>query len=310
MSIIKIHDIESVRFAAPDLAPMREFLLDFGLMDLGAQDDNVMRMRARGDVPCVHETEVGAPGFRSIAFRAGSVADLEALAAHDDVPVEDNKRPGGGKRITLTDPDGFVVEVLAGGKPADPLTEATFPQWNAGNAKNRKNIPKRIPSGPSTVMRLGHVVFIVSDLQVTWNWWKERFGLLVSDDVRAPDGSSISMFIRCDRGKEAVDHHTLNFVTVPGKPPQLHHMAFEVKDLDDLMTGHDHLISRGYNHAWGIGRHFLGSQVFDYWLDPFGNRLEHWTDGDLFGADEPVNLSDVEEMLGRQWGPEAPAGFV
>lgn len=309
MSIIKIHDIESIRFAAPDLAPMRAFMLDFGLIDLGPQEDDVLRMRAWGDSPCVHETEIGTPGFRSITVRAASLADLETLAAHDGVEIEDARRPGGGKCIRLTDPDGFVVEVVAGGKRADPLPVAVE-QWNIADTQGRKNFAKRIPAGPSSVLRLGHVVFIVSDLQATWAWWSERFGLLMSDDVQADDGTSVAMFVRCDRGDEAVDHHTFNFAKVPDKLPQFHHVAFEVKDLDDMMAGHDHLMIAGYNHAWGVGRHFLGSQVFDYWHDPYGNRIEHWTDGDLFGANEPVNLSDVEEMLGRQWGPEAPAGFV
>lgn len=310
MSITKVLDIESIRFAAPDLAPMRTFLLDFGLVDLGPQDDGVLRMRAWGDAPCVHETELGEPGFRTITLRAASLADLEALAAHDGTVVEEARRPGGGKCVRLTDPDGFAVEVVAGGVRAEPLPMAALEQWNIGNTKGRQNLAKRIPTGPSTVLRLGHGVFIVSDLQATWAWWRERFGLLMSDDVHAPNGVSVAMFVRCDRGEHAVDHHTLNFATVPGKPAQFHHVAFEVNDFDDLMVGHDHLMAAGYNHAWGIGRHFLGSQVFDYWLDPFGNRIEHWTDGDLFGAEAPVNYTDVEEMLGRQWGPEAPAGFV
>ena len=36
---------------------------------------------------------------------------------------------------------------------------------------------------------------------------------------------------------------------------------------------------------WGIGRHVLGSQLFDYWFDPDGFEYEHYTDGDVFTAD-------------------------
>ena len=32
------------------------------------------------------------------------------------------------------------------------------------------------------------------------------------------------------------------------------------------------LAARGYPHAWGVGRHILGSQIFDYWRDPFGHK--------------------------------------
>ena len=31
---------------------------------------------------------------------------------------------------------------------------------------------------------------------------------------------------------------------------------------------------------WGIGRHLLGSQVYDYWADPWGRVHEHWADTD------------------------------
>ena len=50
------------------------------------------------------------------------------------------------------------------------------------------------------------------------------------------------------------------------------------------MCGHDWLKEKGRRHEWGVGRHILGSQIFDYWRDPWGHTLEHWTDGDLLDA--------------------------
>jgi hypothetical protein len=75
-------------------------------------------------------------------------------------------------------------------------------------------------------------------------------------------------------------------------------VAFEVLDLDDLMTGNAHLRSAGWKHSWGVGRHVQGSQLFDYWRDPFGNKIEHWTDGDL-----------VNDQHARTHGPLSPAGL-
>jgi len=43
-----------------------------------------------------------------------------------------------------------------------------------------------------------------------------------------------------------------------------------VADLDDLMAGHDRLKIGGRHAGMGVGRHLLGSQVFDYWRDPWG----------------------------------------
>ena len=87
------------------------------------------------------------------------------------------------------------------------------------------------------------------------------------------------------------------------------HAAFEVADLDDLMAGHERLKASGHTAEWGIGRHILGSQIFDYWRDPWGHTLEHWTDGDLFNAQDGSNTASLQDLLGVQWGPTPPASM-
>jgi len=84
------------------------------------------------------------------------------------------------------------------------------------------------------------------------------------------------------------------------------HAAFEVAGVDDLMFGHDFLKSAGHKAQWGVGRHILGSQVFDYWLDPWGHELEHWTDGDRFTASDPGGVASMADVLGVQWGAIFP----
>jgi hypothetical protein len=203
-----------------------------------------------------------------------------------------------------------VVDVI---KPATNCAQrlATPVQhWNNVAKNERGNGLKRLLPGPSTVVRLGHVVLLVNDVDVTWRWWKSRFRLLISDGVRGADGALAAVFVRFDRGSLLADHHSLNFASVPGKPAQFHHAAFEVADFDDLMIGHEHLSKCGYSHLWGVGRHILGSQVFDYWFDPWGNRVEHYTDGDLLSGSDPEKVADLGTMLGSQWGPPVPPGFV
>jgi hypothetical protein len=72
------------------------------------------------------------------------------------------------------------------------------------------------------------------------------------------------------------------------------------------MLGHQHLKSKKREAAWGVGRHIMGSQVFDYWKDPFGNELEHWTDGDLFTAADPPQKQPMSALLAVQWGSPHP----
>ncbi len=310
MSIIKVEDIAYVRFGAPDLARMRAFLLDFGLIDAEQSTDSILRMRGSGSSPFIHVTELGETGFRGVALRASSVSDLEKLAAAESARVEPLDAPGGGHMVRLIDPNGFVVDVIAGQSPADKKAGDDNTLWNFATQRPRQSAAKRVRPGAADVVRLGHLVCLVNDLPATWSWWQERFALLISHEVRAPDGNQAALFIRCDRGDLPADHHTLNFASVPGKSAQFHHAAFEVADVDSLMVGHDHLQAKGYEHNWGVGRHILGSQVFDYWLDPFGNRVEHWTDGDIFTSATPPEITDLDTMLGHQWGPPAPASFV
>ena len=122
---------------------------------------------------------------------------------------------------------------------------------------------------------------------------------------RSGAGMAIGAFMRCDRGDTLTDHHTLFLLQSPGAP-RFNHAAFEVADFDDLMRGHMYLKRAKRSAAWGVGRHILGSQIFDYWKDPWGHELEHWTDGDLFTAADGSNKSTLKELLGVQWGPQHP----
>ena len=76
----------------------------------------------------------------------------------------------------------------------------------------------------------------------------------------------------------------------------------EIYRADVERRRHDHLSTAGYDHHAGIGRHVLGSQVFDYWRDPWGHVLEHFADGDLFNDETAASLHDPSVALGTQWG--------
>lgn len=304
MNTIKVDDIAFVRFRAPDLAKMKAFLEDFGLVE-AAREDKRLFMRGAGGAPFLHATELGEPGFAGIAFRANSRADLEALGEREKVEVEPLDAPGGGLVVRLSDPDGFRVEVVAEQKNGPALAFAPRAPWNEAGAHPRLRNVKRVEAGASHVVRLGHCVLNVANFKTSEAWYKERFGLITSDAIELKPGVPIGAFLRCDRGDKPADHHTLFLIQSP-KGPGFNHAAFEVRDLDDLMSGHTHLKTRGAQAEWGVGRHILGSQVFDYWRDPHGHTLEHWTDGDLFTAADGSRTATLPELLGVQWGPPPP----
>jgi catechol 2,3-dioxygenase-like lactoylglutathione lyase family enzyme len=304
MSILKIDDVAYVRFSAPDLGAMRAFLEDFGM---AVVEETPTRLVARGagPSPVAHVTELGDAGFVGVAFRAESLADLQRLATAEGVSVEALELPGGGSVVTLKDPNGHRVDVVAGQAPAEPLPVVKAQAWNSAGAHERLRATKRIAAGAASVVRLGHVVLNVSNFRASEAWYKERLGLITSDEIRVSPEFAIGAFLRCDRGEQPTDHHTVFLLQAP-KGPGFNHAAYEVADLDDLMRGHGRLKEAGRQAEWGVGRHILGSQVFDYWRDPWGHTLEHWTDGDLFTAADGSNIATVQDLLGVQWGPPPP----
>jgi len=258
----------------------------------------------------IHVTELGPPAFLGFAYEAASEADLVALSRLPGASgVEPLDEPGGGKRVRLRDPHGIGIEVVHGIERLAPLPVEPG-VLNTGTEKYRRRGELcRLRGGPSRVKRIGHGVVMTSDLPATVGWYRETLGFIGSDDVYAGDRSHvIGSFNRCDRGDDYVDHHV--FFALAGPKNGLNHLSFEVQDFDDLMTGHEVLEGQGYRHVWGIGRHVLGSQIFDYWKDPWGRVHEHWTDSDVLNAASGSNVLSVEEGLTSQWGAPAPPEII
>ena len=67
---------------------------------------------------------------------------------------------------------------------------------------------------------------------------------------------------------------------------------------------------RGHRHAWGIGRHIQGSQIFDYWRDPDRLMFEHYADGDVFDCSAGPGWAPLSVSGLAQWGPRATAEFT
>jgi len=172
----------------------------------------------------------------------------------------------------------------------------------------RLNAGQRPEIAPPDVVRLGHVVLEVASFQRVARWYTELLGLLPSDVQLLPDGSPLVAFLRLDRGTTPADHHTValaqSFADAYG------HSAFEVVDPDAVGVGQRVLQQAGYRHAWGIGRHILGSQIFDYWYDPWGDKHEHYCDGDVFTADVPTGTHAASRTAMAQWGPPMPRDFT
>ncbi|HUB94744.1 MAG TPA: VOC family protein [Stellaceae bacterium] len=308
MPTTKVTDIAWGRLRSPDLDVAEQFLTDFGMVR-AARTSRTLYMRGTDPQHHLHITELGDPKFIGFAFHAASAEDLAAVAKLPGASgIEHLDEPGGGQRVRLSDPDGWQVEVIWGLEPAAalPLRETPLNLGNDRTARAGTLIrPKR---GPSQVMRMGHGVIVSKDIHKSLAWYRDTLGLLKSDEVYRGDPSHlVGSFNRCDRGEEFVDHHV--FFCIGGDTAGLNHFSFEVRDVDDVMLGHEHLQSKGYEHMWGIGRHHLGSQIFDYWCDPWRRVHEHWTDSDRINIHHEPTLVPAGIGTRGPWGQPAPEKF-
>jgi catechol 2,3-dioxygenase-like lactoylglutathione lyase family enzyme len=303
-----LNDICFVRFRAPDVDRALSFLSDFGLT-VSARSDDAVYLRCAGPTHHVYSLEEGPPEFAGFGFEAASAQALHTLAGKDGAGVQESSEPGGGLRTVLTDPDGYRIDVVHGVERLEPLAMRPPLTLNYADEKQRINETQRPPVGPAEIKRLGHIGLKVTNLPRSIDWYADTFGLKTTDMLTAgPHEHEIAAFLRLDRGSEPVDHHSL--VLFESENPQFHHCAFETQDYDAVGTSHDWLRDHNWTHSFGVGRHLLGSQVFDYWLDPWGRKHEHFADGDLFTESRETQRHPIERSPIALWGPEPPPNFV
>lgn len=304
-------DLSHVVYQVTDLDLMETFMNDFGLVTAG-KSANTLFLRTAGSSPYVHVSHLGEENrFVGGGFKMETRADLETLARlPGSSPIEPIKdAPGGGWRVRMTAPDGFLIDAVWGQEEAAILPHRPPNPFNWGERKERVNQFLRPRREPGMALRLGHFVLAVSDHDATLSWLCERFDLLTSDVMCTPgdDARIIGTFMRFNNGDELVDHHCIliNQSATVG----VHHCSFEMQDIDSVMGAHDYLRTKDYSHDCGVGRHLIGSQIFDYWRDPFGFRVEHYTDGDVGNTSYETVRYAVSIEDTTQWGMDPTPDF-
>jgi hypothetical protein len=300
-------ELAFLRWEKQQLGPTERFWRDFGMSIVHASPDRLVA-RSTGSAPCIAMADKGESNrFVGAAFRMSDDTDLQRYARDMGGNwLQAGDIPGGGRGIELLDPCGRSVWLLQGQQGLEPLPTRgdLTATTNTAHASPRVNRMVRTPIEPAQVVKLGHVVFQAVDFQQVAQWYLRVLGLIPTDVQYLADGSPNIAFCRFDLGSEPADHHSV--VIVGGIEDKYEHSAYEVVDLDAIGQGQQVLRAQGHRHMWGIGRHLLGSQLFDYWYDPDGFEHEHYTDGDLFTADYETEYSPMEFGGIWAWGADAP----
>jgi catechol 2,3-dioxygenase-like lactoylglutathione lyase family enzyme len=159
--------------------------------------------------------------------------------------------------------------------------------------------------------KLGHVASFVPELKPMQDFYQDLLGFKWSDTI-----GDFFVFLRCNS-----DHHAANFMASKTRSG-LHHIAYEMRDLNHLQTLLDHLAKNNFRLEWGPGRHGAGHNIFTYHQDPDGNMIELFTQLDVIfdeakGYFEPrpwhndfpqyPKTWEVDLAAVNSWGPINPA---
>ena len=205
--MIKVTDLAYGRLAAPDLDRMEEFLIDFGMIKVDRTKNALYMRGSDGDHHHLHVTELGEPKHIGMAWWAKSEDDLKAISkAPGASEVHEIDEPGGGKRVTLPDPDGRQIEIIYGMETAEDI-DVRETLYNFGNNKVNRTEIQRLsmnPGHPSHIKRSAHVVVKTPNLAKFNEWYQTMLGLVRTDSIIDMENQEKDMmtFNHIDAGDE------------------------------------------------------------------------------------------------------------
>jgi catechol 2,3-dioxygenase-like lactoylglutathione lyase family enzyme len=270
-----------------------DFYEAFGLQTVERTDHVAMRCfgRAQDQIVLVetgrkrklHHFSLGTTevGLRVIASRLQALR-IERL----DPPYAG--APGG---LWFLDPEGSLVNVQVA-EAAPWLKDETAPAINRPGLTTRMTArgcpPFDMQPRPR---RMGHFIVFAKDVVAQSKFYCEVLGLRLSDTIT--DGYAAFMRTAGDS-----DHHTI--AMLKSAAPGFHHASFEMPGIDEAEVAAMRLKSKGFKHAWGPGRHGVGSNYFHYFRDPWNGMAEYFFDMDYIpekAAWEPKDWTKKDGMF-------------
>ena len=290
-----IHGLGSMTIGVPRVDEARHFYREFGLTELARGD-----FASRDGGAQLHLVERPVRQLVEVTLAADYPDDLERIAdaaAANDLAVTNHED----ESISVVEP---VVGIRVRAAIRDRITQSpndTPPMNGPGNTvRDGDRAPAIFAEGPAAPRRLGHVLWGTPDIAASKRFLVDVLGFRLSDE-----SAGIIAFLRC-----SPDHHNVGLISSP--VPFFHHSSWQVDDVDEIGRGAHHLLTGDpLRSVWGLGRHFLGSNLFWYFRDPAGNFAEYFADLDQIGDDDAWIARDwAPDKSLYAWGPPVPRDFV
>lgn len=293
-----VHSLDHIGLIVPDLGEAKNFYQNFGL-DIQSVDGGLEARVYGSDHVWLRLSAGPAKHLDHISFGIFE-DDLEHFKNRlnkDGIELLNN-RPKHGHGIWFHDPLGMAVELKVASKvmPDDKVIRKTSscPPGIRG-AVMRGETPTVHP------FRLAHALFFTPDIQKSINFYCDVLGLRISD-FPGP--------VAFLHGAHGSDHHLIAFAQ-SDVGIGYHHSAWDVESLEEIGLGASQMASAGYKRGWGLGRHVLGSNYFNYIRDPWGSYAEYSFDIDYIPVQQDwlAAYPKPENSL-YLWGPDLPEDFI
>jgi catechol-2,3-dioxygenase len=273
--MVRVVKLAHVGLNAVDLSSQAEFYNDKWGLEPIDEFGRELFFRAEGPahhVLTLHEHETA--GLHHVALEVASPDDIDrafdelsAGGVHVVTPPAQELEPGVQKAIRFMDPDGFLVELVAG---VDRVSDT----YGARDVKPQD---------------LNHVVLNVADAVRSEAFYGDLLGFKLTD--RFVNGLS---FWACN-----ANHHSLAFGQARDGQASFHHAAFDMKDWEAWIKAVFYAGERGIPRVWGPGRHLFGNNLFSYYKDPEGNTVEYTAEVEQLT--DPDRQIRIQEPFADQW---------
>lgn len=303
-----IRGLHHVALAVPDVATGVRFYETFGLRATTESPDRVI-LRCEGrEQPQVALVRGGRKRLLYVSFstdKKGLVEiekrlKLRSVSIHASPPFE--LLADG---LWFQDPVGDWVHVHAAADEPSRLTRA--PDFNFGGKVLRigeRGVGREpLRPKPARPRRLAHLIKFTPNLEQSSEFYRDALGMKTSD--LAPGKIE---FLRFGGGGA---HHSLGLAS--STHAGLHHLAFEVGDLDELFVGGQTMLRAGYRDGFGPGRHLPGSNYFHYIRDPWNSLVEYSWDMDEITNDTawtPLSFTDGDHWIATWSTYPPPDDFI
>lgn len=183
-----------MHYCHPNLEKMDKYYRDFGFVEAGrTEDPKRIFYKEYNDQPVLLVSEqTTRPIFFGGAMEAASEDDLQRAAAIPGASsIRNCKFPGGGKIVSLTDPDRMPFHIVYGysivPRREQPKGAKAFNKAEVNDEiKPRRGAYQRVEPGPAPVQKLGHFGHITLDMIGVPNWYMKHFNIRVMDIQALP----------------------------------------------------------------------------------------------------------------------------